>query len=177
MPISASEIEQIIHKFETSEFDEMVLRVGDTHLRVVRRGAGATSDSRIPPQGAESGHAPVPDSRSDSKQGRPAGTAISSEPQAGPGPSQQGERGDTSTGHVVVAPIGGIFYKSPSPTSDPFVARGARVEPGDTVGLIEVMKLFTSVSAGVRGEVEEFLVENGETVIKGTPLLRIREEC
>lgn len=177
MPISASEIEQIIRKFETSEFDELVLRVGDTHLRVVRRGAGETSDSRIPPQDAESGHAPVPDSRSDSKQGRPAGTAISSEPQAGPGASQQGECGDTSTGHVVVAPIGGIFYKSPSPTSDPFVARGARVEPGDTVGLIEVMKLFTSVSAGLRGEVEEFLVENGETVIKGTPLLRIREEC
>jgi len=177
VPISASEIEQIILKFETSEFDEMVLRVGDTHLRVVRRGAGARSDSGIPPQDTGAGHVPASDSRSDRNEGRPAGTTISSEPPTDPSPSQGGERGDTSSGHVVVAPIGGIFYRTPSPTSDPFVARGARVEPDDTVGLIEVMKLFTSVSAGVRGEVEEFLVENGETVIKGTPLLRVREEC
>ena len=77
---------------------------------------------------------------------------------------------------VVTAPMLGTFYRSPSPGEDPFVEPGARVAPDDTVCLVEVMKLFSSVKAGLAGTVEKILVENGSLVEYGQPLLLIRKE-
>jgi acetyl-CoA carboxylase biotin carboxyl carrier protein len=75
---------------------------------------------------------------------------------------------------VVPAPMVGVFYRSPEPGAPPFVEVGARVEVGATMGLVEVMKMFNSVSAPAGGEVVEVLAGNDEFVEFGQPLFRLR---
>jgi acetyl-CoA carboxylase biotin carboxyl carrier protein len=74
----------------------------------------------------------------------------------------------------VTSPMIGIFYTAPEPGADPFVSVGGLVERDATVGLVEAMKLFTAVEAGVHGTVEEVLVSNGDYVEFGQPLMRVR---
>ncbi|MGH3343365.1 MAG: acetyl-CoA carboxylase, partial [Carbonactinosporaceae bacterium] len=74
----------------------------------------------------------------------------------------------------VTAPVVGVFYRSPEPGAPPFTEVGARVDEGSTLGLIEIMKMFNSVTAGVRGEVVEILVGNGDFVEFGQPLMTVR---
>ena len=74
---------------------------------------------------------------------------------------------------VVRAPNLGTFYRAPKPGAPPYVAVGQRVEAATEVCLIEVMKLFTSVRAGVAGTVREMLVEDAELVEFDQPLFLI----
>jgi acetyl-CoA carboxylase biotin carboxyl carrier protein len=67
----------------------------------------------------------------------------------------------------------GTFYRSPAPGDPPFVELGKRVQADDTVCLIEVMKLFSSINAGVDGVVTRILVENGAMVEFGQMLIVI----
>ncbi|MCK5011747.1 MAG: acetyl-CoA carboxylase, biotin carboxyl carrier protein, partial [Deltaproteobacteria bacterium] len=76
----------------------------------------------------------------------------------------------------VKAPVLGIFYTTPRPGAPPFVKEGASVNENDTVCIIEVMKVFNSVSAGVRGEVAKVCVRNGQMVEFGQTLFLIRAE-
>jgi acetyl-CoA carboxylase biotin carboxyl carrier protein len=76
---------------------------------------------------------------------------------------------------VVVSPMIGIVYLSPSPTAQPYVQVGQAVAAGDTVALVEVMKMFTPVDAGASGVVDAVLVENGQHVDRGQPLLRLAD--
>jgi acetyl-CoA carboxylase biotin carboxyl carrier protein len=68
----------------------------------------------------------------------------------------------------------GVFYRAPEPGAAPFVEVGARIQEGSTMGLIEVMKMFNSVTAPMAGEVVEVLVANDEFVEFGQPLFRLR---
>ena len=74
----------------------------------------------------------------------------------------------------VPAPMLGTFFRSPEPGAPPFVEVGTTVRAGDTVGLVEVMKTFNGVTAGVSGTVAEVLADNGTFVEYNQPLLRIR---
>jgi acetyl-CoA carboxylase biotin carboxyl carrier protein len=73
----------------------------------------------------------------------------------------------------VTAPMVGTFYRSPAPDQPPFVEPGDTVAAGDAVGIIEVMKLFNSITAGVDGTVAEVLAENGAAVEHGQRLIAI----
>lgn len=75
--------------------------------------------------------------------------------------------------HAVIAPFVDVFYRHPSPDQPPFVEVADPVESGDTVGLIEVMKLFNSITARVDGVVTAIEVEDGTLVEYGQVLLRI----
>ncbi len=75
--------------------------------------------------------------------------------------------------HEVTAELPGTFYTRESPTSDPYVSVGATVSEGDTVGLIEVMKMFNPVVSGVSGTVVEVCVESEDSVDVGDVLVRI----
>ena len=70
----------------------------------------------------------------------------------------------------------GTFYRSPSPDEAPFVAIGDRIKLGQTVCIIEAMKLMNEIEAEVSGQVVEILVENGTPVEYGQPLMRISPE-
>ncbi len=76
----------------------------------------------------------------------------------------------------VTAPFAGTFYRRPSPTDSPFVEVGSRVRAEDPVCLVEVMKLFNSVHAGVDGVVVSIDVEDGDLVEYGQLLMRIAPE-
>ncbi len=76
--------------------------------------------------------------------------------------------------YKVKAPIVGTFYKAPSPTSEPFVKVGDRVELGRILCIIEAMKLMNEIESEVAGEIVEIYVENGQPVEYGQPLFGIR---
>ena len=73
----------------------------------------------------------------------------------------------------VVAPLTGVFFRAPNPTSEPFVEIGDWLEQDTIVGLIETMKVFNEVTADCRGRVVSFLVESGELVHAGDPILLV----
>jgi acetyl-CoA carboxylase biotin carboxyl carrier protein len=76
--------------------------------------------------------------------------------------------------HLVKSPIVGTFYGAPSPGSDPFVKVGARVETGQTLCIVEAMKLMNEIEADVSGELVRIFVESGQPVEYGQALFGIR---
>lgn len=79
-----------------------------------------------------------------------------------------------STDVTVEAPVVGLFYRSPAPDDPPFIQEGDNVKAGDTLGLIEVMKVYNSVASSVDGTVVKILVGDREGVEFGQPLVIIR---
>lgn len=73
----------------------------------------------------------------------------------------------------VISPMVGTFYQSPAPSEPPFVEVGDRISVGQTVCIIEAMKLMNEIEAEVSGQIIEVLVQNGEPVEYGQPLMRI----
>jgi len=96
---------------------------------------------------------------------------------AAPAPGEDAESVAPREGVVaVVAPMSGIFYRAPAPGAAPFVEVGSRVDPGDTVCIVEIMKLFNSIPAGIVGTVVDVVVENEGRVEAGQPLMWIEPE-
>ncbi|NLO72845.1 MAG: biotin carboxyl carrier domain-containing protein [candidate division WS1 bacterium] len=94
----------------------------------------------------------------------PAGVAFPPLAPAPPPPAGAGALELTENQIPVLSPMAGVFYVAPSPGAAPFVKVGDHVEHGDTVGLVEAMKLFSEVPAPTSGTVIRFLVQNEETV-------------
>ena len=76
-------------------------------------------------------------------------------------------------GNIVKSPMVGTFYLKPSPTSNPYVEVGKEVKKGDTLCIIEAMKLMNEIESEYSGKIAEILVKDGEVVEYGTPLMRI----
>ncbi|MGD3894782.1 acetyl-CoA carboxylase biotin carboxyl carrier protein, partial [Xanthomonas citri pv. citri] len=76
-------------------------------------------------------------------------------------------------GHVVTSPMVGTFYRAPSPGADPFVQAGDTVKEGQTICIIEAMKLLNEIESDKAGVIKEILVENGQAVEYGQPLFVI----
>ena len=76
--------------------------------------------------------------------------------------------------HIISSPIVGTFYRSASPTADPFVKIGSAVEPDTVVCIIEAMKLMNEIQAETTGEIAKVYVENGQPVEYGQPLFGTR---
>ena len=111
--------------------------------------------------------------------GRPAMEIIeSSSPEtsasSGGSASAAAEAHSSENLHLVKSPIVGTFYAAPSPGSDPFVKIGAHVETGQTLCIVEAMKLMNEIEADVTGELVKIFVEPGQPVEYGQPLFGIR---
>ncbi|KVV34025.1 acetyl-CoA carboxylase biotin carboxyl carrier protein subunit [Burkholderia ubonensis] len=76
-------------------------------------------------------------------------------------------------GHVVTSPMVGTFYRAPSPGADPFAQVGDTVKEGQTLCIIEAMKLLNEIESDKAGVIKEILVENGQAVEYGQPLFVI----
>ena len=87
-------------------------------------------------------------------------------------PAAPAEREEQS--EVVSAPLVGVFYAASAPEESPYVTAGAQVKKGDTLCLIEAMKMMSEVPAPADCVVEEVLAQDGEAVGVGAPLFRIR---
>ena len=83
------------------------------------------------------------------------------------------EEDDDEKGHVVKSPMVGTFYRSPSPGAEAFIQIGQTVKEGDTLCIIEAMKLLNEIEADASGVVKAILLDNGEPVEFGEPLFVI----
>lgn len=77
------------------------------------------------------------------------------------------------SGHIVTAPMVGTFYAAASPKDPPYVREGDEIQPGDRVGIIEAMKMMNEIESEVAGRIGRILVENGQPVEYGQPLMTI----
>ncbi len=108
--------------------------------------------------------------------GAQAGSSVQSIPTSAPShPGAQAEEAASVDQdlHIIISPIVGTFYRSPSPTAESFVRIGSEVEHNTVVCIIEAMKLMNEIQAETAGEVVKIYVENGQAVEYGQPLFGI----
>lgn len=160
------QIADVVQVLEQSGFDFLQLELGDLKL-TISKGAAPLQSTAVMSDSAVLAAASA---------SLPAATAASAgqDAQCPPAPAPGVALTLAEDVVAVVAPIVGKFYAQPEPGSPPFVTLGAQIEPETTVALIEVMKLFNAVAAGVRGEVVEICVTNGQFVEHGQVLFHVR---
>jgi len=89
-------------------------------------------------------------------------------------PQEPSSKEEAPDGLVIKAPLGGIFYRSSSPKSPPFVKEGDTVTPGQTLCIVEAMKVMNEIKAEVTGRVSKIFVENGRSIESEQPLFIIK---
>ncbi len=164
------QIAQLVETLDHSNFDFLQLEIGELKL-TIGKGAAASNSGASAPVAAAQQRVATP-----AAPAAPLPTAPVVEP-AAPDPSAAAARatGAAQDGTVaIVAPIMGRFYAQPEPGAAPFVTLGSIVSAGTTVALIEVMKVFNAVPAGLAGVVTEICVQDAEIVEFGQLMFRIR---
>lgn len=153
MALRYDEISDILKLIDESSCDEFILETEDIRLVVRRRGANGAAAPLEPTQSSPS---------------------FAASPSA-PAPPQTAQASATIADamHVVRAPMVGTFYRSPSPGAPPFVEIDTKVNKGDPICIIEVMKLFTTIHAEWDGTVTEVGAENAKLVEYGQMLFVI----
>jgi len=142
-------LKKLIDLVQESGIAELEITEGEEKVKIVR--GGVVSMTAPAPVTIAAAPTVVAEAR-------PAATAALPEP----APGQEG--------HVVKAPMVGTFYRSPSPDAKAFVEVGQAVKEGDTICIIEAMKLMNEIEADASGVVKAILVENGQPVEYGQPL-------
>lgn len=100
--------------------------------------------------------------------------APSAAPAALPVPAAEAaDEAADKPGNIVKSPLVGTFYAAPAEDADPFVAVGDTVKKGQTLAIVEAMKLMNEIESDFDGKIAEVLVENGQPVEYGQPLFRI----
>ena len=99
-----------------------------------------------------------------------AGTAIAPASAVNVSAPEAPARTDYPT---VNAPLTGIFYRSPSPQTPPFIQVGSQVAEGDVIGLIEAMKLFNEIRSTASGKVRRIIIESGQLVRAHQPIVEL----
>jgi len=147
-------VKKLIELLEQSNVAEIEIHEGEESVRISRHG-GATS--LFMPQGMAMQQVPAPTAAP------PAAGAVK------PGD----ELLDGLAGEVVRSPMVGTFYRSPSPGTGPFIEEGQKVKAGDTLCIIEAMKILNQIECERAGTVRRILVENGQPVEYNQPLFVI----
>jgi acetyl-CoA carboxylase biotin carboxyl carrier protein len=159
MGLRYDEISEIIKLIDSSSCDEFVLETEDIKLVVRRRSSGSAIPLQIDERAADFSSSPAATARPEPL--RTAGAL----PEA------------TDDGmYVVRAPMVGTFYRSPLPDAPPFIEVGNKVNKGDPLCIIDVMKLFTTIYADWSGTVIEIGAENGQLVEFGQMLFVLAPE-
>lgn len=175
------DVEKILAIIDDSHFTEVKLQVGDVQLFARKGGADGAIDAEwVPTPASAEPTAVTPtvhettapaDATAAASSNAASSTAAASAPAAAPQAEREALLED---GQVVRAPMLGVFYRAPSPGAEPFATEGQEVTAHDTLGSIEVMKLFSSIPAGIDGTLVRFLAENGALVEYNQPLAVVR---
>ncbi|MFO7593615.1 MAG: acetyl-CoA carboxylase biotin carboxyl carrier protein [Pseudomonadota bacterium] len=143
-------VKKLIELLEESGIAEIEIHEGEESVRISRNS-----------------HAPAP----------VAAPVAAPAPSAAPAPAAAEETAEAGSeipsGHQVTSPIVGTLYRSPSPSAKPFVEVGQSVNVGDTLCIIEAMKIMNQIEADKAGVIKAVLAENGEPVEFGQPLFII----
>lgn len=155
---------RLIESLESSTFDYMQLQVGDMRVTIGKGAAPLSAPALAAPD--VPAYSPPP---------RPVPVAAAPPPVQTPPPAKQAATSAAPAGTIEIkSQIMGMFYAQPEPGSPPFVSIGAEVKADTTVCLIEVMKTFNAMTAGVKGVITEICAENAQMVEYGQVLFRVR---
>lgn len=155
------QIEQLFQFMTDHNLEEFEYSRGDLHIRLRKPSTGLVLSA---PRGASAPEIIV---------ANPGGNPAAAEETTVTSPAASEARA-TEDLHLVKSPIVGTFYGSPSPGSEAFVKVGAFVETGQTLCIVEAMKLMNEIESDETGEVVRVFVENGQPVEYGQPLFGIR---
>jgi len=149
-------LKTLIDLVAESDIAELEVTEGESKVRIVKSSAIPQNQMvMMQPQGMQQhyapAHAPAPAAAA-----APV-AAVAAEP----------------TGHIVKSPMVGTFYRSASPGAKAFVEIGSQIKEGDTVCIIEAMKILNEIEADKAGTITKILVENGQAVEYGQPLFEI----
>jgi len=161
------EIENLLDLIAESEVNEVSIEEGDFKIKVKKK--PDIKESSAPQQMPMQYQVPAQPQQAPQPQQTPQ------QPQQSSGSETSGESdGDSQpSGDVVKSPIVGTFYRAPSPDDDPFVKVGDTVEKGQTLCIVEAMKIMNEIESDYSGEVKKILVEDGEPVEYDQPLFII----
>ena len=171
MELTDDDVLEILKLFEQSKFDFLQLEQGERKITVSKGGYAPAGAAGVAGAAGAAGVGTAISSAASS-----AAAAVSS-PMPIAQPVAKPAASSIPDGLVAVtAPVVGKFYSAAAPSDPPYVEVGSRVVVGATVGLIEVMKVFTSIRTEIAGVIERILVSNGEFVEFGQPLFLIRPD-
>jgi acetyl-CoA carboxylase biotin carboxyl carrier protein len=145
-------LKKLIDLVEESGITELEITEGEEKVRIAKQGSGVS-------------HAPTYVHHAAPAQPAAPAPAAAPATEAAPPPALEG--------HAVKAPMVGTFYRSSSPGSQSFVELGQSVTVGETLCIIEAMKLMNEIEADASGTIKAILVENGQPVEYGQPLFII----
>lgn len=158
MELDITNISKLIKMVSNSDVAELEIKQGEEVIKITRTTAVACQTVAVAPQMVAPAMA------------APAAAPIASAPVAAPAPIAA--EADVS-GHVMKSPMVGTFYRSANPEAPAFVEEGKTVKEGDTVCIIEAMKMMNQIAADKSGVVKKILVENGSAVEFDQPLFII----
>ncbi len=144
-------VKKLIELLEESGIAEIEIHEGEESVRISRSSQATTPVYAAPAPAA----------------------AAPAAPAAAPAPTAEEAASALPSGHQVTSPIVGTFYRSPSPTAKVFAEVGQSVNVGDTLCIIEAMKIMNQIEADKGGVIKAILAENGEPVEFGQPLFII----
>lgn len=153
MDIDLDQLKAIFTALAEHDIDQIEYEDADARLIVTRRNGGSAPAVFAAPQ---------------------VGAAPSIAPAAAAAPSAASQANVDDGSVYVESPFVGTFYRAPSPESDAFTEVGQRIKKGQTLCIVEAMKLMNEIESEVEGEVLEVLVENGKAVEYGDRLFRVR---
>jgi acetyl-CoA carboxylase biotin carboxyl carrier protein len=152
-------VKQLLDLISESDVDEVAIEEGDFKLKVKKK-------SDLP----QSVQYNIPSQQQ--QQVQPAQSAPPAQPEEKSGGSSEPK----PDGDVVKSPIVGTFYEAASPDSDPFVKVGDHVDAGDTLCIVEAMKIMNEIEAEFSGTIQKILVDNASPVEFDQPLFIIKKD-
>ncbi len=155
-------LKTLIDLVAESDISELEVTEGESKVRIVKSGAASHSQVVMMPAAA-----PAP------AVAAPVAHAAAAAPAAVAAPAAAPAAAEAPAGHVVKSPMVGTFYRSSAPGAAAFVDIGTSVKEGDTLCIIEAMKLLNEIDADASGTIKQILVENGQPVEFGQPLFII----
>jgi acetyl-CoA carboxylase biotin carboxyl carrier protein len=157
-------IKALIDLLEKSNLTEIEIKEGEESVRLSRASRAAPMPTYV--QAAPAEHAPAPVAHAAPSAGKAPAAEHASESH-GKAPK------DVPDGHTIRSPMVGTFYASPSPDAAAFVKVGQTVKAGDTLGIIEAMKMFNPIESDVSGTVRAILVQSGQPIEFDEPMFVI----
>lgn len=169
MNLSVQELRELVAALDQTDIAELTFKNSEFELTLRKPSAlqsqamvAAVSSSLAPAA------APVPDQAAVAAPPSVPSAVLEASPAPPPAPTVDPALVE------ITSPMVGTFYRSPAPDEPPFVDKGDRIQKGQTVCIIEAMKLMNELEAELSGEVVDILVENAEPVEFGQALMRIR---
>jgi acetyl-CoA carboxylase biotin carboxyl carrier protein len=174
MEFDLSQLQNLLTTLNQTDISELTLRVEDFELIVRRHSLSAPAATTPLPLTATVERLVTAAPAIEPSSALPSPVVVPDPPpppaKSTASPLPPGKRDNVTE---IVSPMVGTFYSAPAPGEPPFVSVGDSVKPGQTVCIIEAMKLMNELEAEVSGQILEILVENGQPVEFNQPLMRI----